>query len=98
MAGCAKRCKQGLVKFAVSLHRLVTGTLTTVKQSRAGSSFLPRCVHKSVNMGLAVGTFSMQSKQVNYRKGYPLHGCSLKRWAAVEPWNAASRYEKNGSW
>ncbi|KAF0039733.1 hypothetical protein F2P81_007968 [Scophthalmus maximus] len=27
MAGCAKRCKQGLVKFALSLHKLVTGTL-----------------------------------------------------------------------
>ncbi|CAB1428129.1 unnamed protein product [Pleuronectes platessa] len=28
MAGCAKRCKQGLVKFVLSLHRLVTGTLS----------------------------------------------------------------------
>ncbi|KAM7389763.1 hypothetical protein PAMP_023721 [Pampus punctatissimus] len=27
MTGCAKRCKQGLVKFALSLHKLVTGTL-----------------------------------------------------------------------
>ncbi|CAB1337103.1 unnamed protein product, partial [Coregonus sp. 'balchen'] len=27
MAGCAKRCKQGLVKFVLSLHKLVTGTL-----------------------------------------------------------------------
>lgn len=27
MAGCAKRCQQGLVKFASSLHKLITGTL-----------------------------------------------------------------------
>ena len=27
MTGGAKRCKQGLVKFALSLHKLVTGTL-----------------------------------------------------------------------
>ncbi|KAI3351181.1 hypothetical protein L3Q82_005740 [Scortum barcoo] len=27
MTGCAKRCKQGLIKFALSLHKLVTGTL-----------------------------------------------------------------------
>src|SRR4029434_6177280 len=31
MSGCAKRCKRGLVKFAFSLHKLVTGTLTKVK-------------------------------------------------------------------
>uniref|UniRef100_A0AAQ5YFQ2 EF-hand domain-containing protein n=1 Tax=Amphiprion ocellaris TaxID=80972 RepID=A0AAQ5YFQ2_AMPOC len=31
MAGCAKRCKQGLVKFALSLHKLVTGTLNKDK-------------------------------------------------------------------
>ncbi|KAM3612441.1 uncharacterized protein V6R79_008428 [Siganus canaliculatus] len=30
MTGCAKRCKQGLVKFALSLHKLVTGTLIKV--------------------------------------------------------------------
>ncbi|KAM6953312.1 uncharacterized protein FYW47_013919 [Aplochiton taeniatus] len=27
MSGCAQRCKRGLVKFAMSLHKLVTGTL-----------------------------------------------------------------------
>lgn len=27
MTGCAKRCKQGIIKFALSLHKLVTGTL-----------------------------------------------------------------------
>ncbi|XP_017341256.1 Kv channel-interacting protein 1 isoform X1 [Ictalurus punctatus] len=27
MSACAKHCKHGLVKFAVSVHRLVTGTL-----------------------------------------------------------------------
>ncbi|KAK0144861.1 hypothetical protein N1851_016568 [Merluccius polli] len=157
MAGCAKRCKQGLVKFAVSLHRLVTGTLIKVEGERvrmrwrhykqlqrrdniekgirktvlfdrtaspvlmgsyvgqrdkrpllalqhlyqhqlvshprmnhtspafsfqekpavrgsqvkqSSQQLLLPCVHKSVNnMGLVVGTFSMQSKQVNYRKG-----------------------------
>src|SRR4029434_8523499 len=31
MSGCAKRCKRGLVKFAFSLHKLVTGTLTKGK-------------------------------------------------------------------
>lgn len=32
MAGCAKRCKQGFVKFVLSLHRLVTGTLIKGKK------------------------------------------------------------------
>lgn len=32
MTGCAKRCKQGFVKFVLSLHRLVTGTLIKGKK------------------------------------------------------------------
>ncbi|KAI9538879.1 hypothetical protein NQZ68_008956 [Dissostichus eleginoides] len=30
MSGCAKRCKQGLIKFAVTMHKLLTGTLIKV--------------------------------------------------------------------
>lgn len=32
MTGCAKRCKHGFVKFVLSLHRLVTGTLIKGKK------------------------------------------------------------------
>ncbi|KAF6726692.1 Kv channel-interacting protein 1 [Oryzias melastigma] len=28
MAGCTRRCKRGLIKFALTLHKLLTGTLS----------------------------------------------------------------------
>uniref|UniRef100_A0A3P9JPI9 EF-hand domain-containing protein n=1 Tax=Oryzias latipes TaxID=8090 RepID=A0A3P9JPI9_ORYLA len=28
MSGCTRRCKQGLIKFALTLHKLLTGTLS----------------------------------------------------------------------
>lgn len=43
MTGCAKRCKQGLVKFALSLHKLVTGTLIKGKSSNVSLFHLCKC-------------------------------------------------------
>lgn len=43
MTGCAKRCKQGFVKFVLSLHRLVTGTLIKGKKRIFSITFLFEC-------------------------------------------------------
>ncbi|KAM9413802.1 A-type potassium channel modulatory protein KCNIP1-like isoform 4-T6 [Salvelinus alpinus] len=67
MAGCAKRCKQGLVKCVLSLHKLVTGTLN---KDKIDDDFeLSIVCHRPEGLDKleAQTNFSKQELQVLYR-------------------------------
>nr|XP_023845396.1 Kv channel-interacting protein 1-like isoform X2 [Salvelinus alpinus] len=67
MAGCAKRCKQGLVKFVLSLHKLITGTL---KKDKIDDDFeLSVVCHRPEGLDKleAQSNFNKRELQVLYR-------------------------------
>uniref|UniRef100_A0A8C7KU95 EF-hand domain-containing protein n=1 Tax=Oncorhynchus kisutch TaxID=8019 RepID=A0A8C7KU95_ONCKI len=67
MAGCAKRCKQGLVKCVLSLYKLVTGTLN---KDKIDDDFeLSIVCHRPEGLDKleAQTNFSKQELQVLYR-------------------------------
>uniref|UniRef100_A0A3B5AVN7 Potassium voltage-gated channel interacting protein 1 n=1 Tax=Stegastes partitus TaxID=144197 RepID=A0A3B5AVN7_9TELE len=67
MAGCAKRCKQGLVKFALSLHKLVTGSL--IKDKADDDLEMTMVCHRPEGLDQleAQTNFSKRELQVLYR-------------------------------
>uniref|UniRef100_A0A669EGV8 Potassium voltage-gated channel interacting protein 1 n=1 Tax=Oreochromis niloticus TaxID=8128 RepID=A0A669EGV8_ORENI len=67
MTGCAKRCKQGLVKFAVTLHKLVTGTL--IKDKADDDLEMTMVCHRPEGLDQleAQTNFSKRELQVLYR-------------------------------
>ncbi|XP_072295811.1 A-type potassium channel modulatory protein KCNIP1-like isoform X1 [Eucyclogobius newberryi] len=67
MAGCAKRCKQGLVKFAISVHKLVTGTLS--KDKADDDLEMTTVCHRPEGLDQlqALTNFSKRELQVLYR-------------------------------
>uniref|UniRef100_A0A8C4HGK8 EF-hand domain-containing protein n=1 Tax=Dicentrarchus labrax TaxID=13489 RepID=A0A8C4HGK8_DICLA len=67
MTGCAKRCKQGLVKFALSLHKLVTGTL--IKDRADDDLEMTMVCHRPEGLDQleAQTNFSKRELQVLYR-------------------------------
>ncbi|KAM9511921.1 A-type potassium channel modulatory protein KCNIP1-like isoform 1-T2 [Salvelinus alpinus] len=67
MAGCAKRCKQGLVKSVLSLHKLITGTL---KKDKIDDDFeLSVVCHRPEGLDKleAQSNFNKRELQVLYR-------------------------------
>ncbi|KAE8285926.1 Kv channel-interacting protein 1 [Larimichthys crocea] len=67
MTGCAKRCKQGLVKFALTLHKLVTGTL--IKDRADDDLDMTMVSHRPEGLDKleAQTNFSKRELQVLYR-------------------------------
>ncbi|XP_023184870.1 Kv channel-interacting protein 1 isoform X1 [Xiphophorus maculatus] len=67
MTGCAKRCKQGLVKFAFTLHKLVTGTL--IKDKADDDLEMTIVCHRPEGLDQleAQTNFSKRELQVLYR-------------------------------
>lgn len=41
MSGCSKRCKLGFVKFAQTIFKLITGTLSKGREPGPAPRFLP---------------------------------------------------------
>uniref|UniRef100_A0A3B4EKN3 EF-hand domain-containing protein n=1 Tax=Pygocentrus nattereri TaxID=42514 RepID=A0A3B4EKN3_PYGNA len=67
MSACAKRCKHGLVKFAVSVHKLVTGTL--IKDKVDDDLEMTMVCHRPEGLDQleAQTNFSKRELQVLYR-------------------------------